>query len=75
MDTILRLLRSRKVLLAVVGIIQTIVFNLIPDFPPEAWKTINTLLLAVIGGIAVEDAAEKFGGKSRPTAPAKPSSS
>ena len=74
MSAIRGLLKSRKVLLAALGIIQTIVFNLIPDFPPEVWKSINTLLLAVIGGIAVEDAAEKFGGKSKPTAPPKPTS-
>ena len=74
MSIIKGLLKSRKVLLAVIGIIQTIIFHLIPDFPPEVWKSINTLLLAVIGGIAIEDAAEKFGGKPKPTAPPKPNS-
>ena len=74
MRIIMGLLRSRKVLLAIIGIIQTIVFTLIPEFPPDVWKTINTLLLAVIGGIAIEDAAEKFGSKTKPSPPPKPGS-
>ena len=55
------LLRSRKVWLAIVGVTQTIIFTLLPDFEPAVWQAINVLLLAVIAGIAVEDAAEKVG--------------
>ena len=35
-------------------------FNLVPDFPSEVWESVNALILAVIAGIAVEDAAEKL---------------
>ena len=61
MNVLKGLLRSRKFWLAVVGVIQTVVFNVIPDFPAEVWHAVNTLLLAVIAGIAIEDAAEKVG--------------
>lgn len=60
-NALLALLRSRKMLLALIGVAQTIIFSLIPDFPAEVWQAIDTLLLAVIAGIAVEDAAEKVG--------------
>lgn len=61
MNVLKALLRSRKVWLAIIGVAQTIIFTLLPDFPAEVWQAINVLLLAVIGGIAVEDAAEKIG--------------
>ena len=53
--------RSRKFWLAVVAVIQTVVFALIPDFPDEVWAAINVILLWLIGTIAVEDAAGKLG--------------
>ncbi len=53
------LLRSRKFWLAVVAVIQTVVFSLIPDFPDEVWAAINVILLWLIGTIAAEDAAGK----------------
>jgi hypothetical protein len=52
--------RSRKFWLAVVAVIQTVVFALIPDFPDEVWAAINVILLWLIGMIAVEDAARKL---------------
>lgn len=61
MNVLKGLLRSRKVWLAIVGVAQTIIFTLLPDFDPAVWQAINVLLLAVIAGIAVEDAAEKVG--------------
>lgn len=61
MNVLKALLRSRKVWLAIVGVVQTIVFATMPDFDPAVWQAINVLLLAVIAGIAVEDAAEKVG--------------
>jgi len=61
MNVLKRLWGSRKVRLALLGAVQSIVFALIPDFPAEVWQAINVLLLAVIAGIAVEDAAEKVG--------------
>ena len=55
------LLRSRKVLLAFVGVVQTVLFQFVPDFPPEVWQSINILIGLVIVGITAEDAAEKRG--------------
>jgi hypothetical protein len=52
--------RSRKFWLAVVAVIQTVVFALIPDFPDEVWAAINVIFLWLIGMIAVEDAARKL---------------
>ena len=54
------LLGSRKFWLAVVGVAQTVLFQFLPDFPAEVWQAINVLILAVIGGIALEDAADKL---------------
>lgn len=53
------LIYSRKFWLAVFGLVQTIVFNLIPDFPPEVWQSINVLVVVLIAAIAHEDASEK----------------
>ena len=53
--------RSRKFLLAVVAVMQTTVFAMLPEFPDEVWQAINVILLWLIGTIAVEDAAGKLG--------------
>jgi hypothetical protein len=52
--------RSRKFWLAVVALIQTAVFALIPAFPDAVWQAIDVILLWLIGTIAVEDAASKL---------------
>jgi hypothetical protein len=52
--------RSRKFWLAVVAVVQTVIFTLLPDFPDEVWQAINIILLWLIGTIAVEDAASKI---------------
>lgn len=65
-DTFASLLYSRKFWLAVIALAQTIIFNLIPGFPDEVWISINAVLAVVIGGIAVEDAAAKFGASVPP---------
>jgi membrane associated rhomboid family serine protease len=52
------LFKSRKVVLALVGIAQTLVAHYL-EIPVEVWASIDGLIVAVIGGIAVEDAAEK----------------
>jgi hypothetical protein len=52
-----KLLHSRKFLLALVGVIQTVLFQFVPDFPKEVWLSINGLLIVVIATIAVEDVA------------------
>ncbi len=54
------LLRSRKFWLAVVGVIQTVVFFFWPGMPEQLWQAINTILMVLIGAIAVEDAAKKL---------------
>jgi len=55
------LLKSRKFWLAVIAVVQTIVFQFIPSMPDEVWQAINVILLFLVGMIAVEDAALKFG--------------
>ena len=55
------ILKSRKFWISVIAVIQTIVFSLVPDFPAEVWQAINVVLLFLVGMIAVEDAALKFG--------------
>jgi hypothetical protein len=55
------LVRSRKFWLSVIAVIQTVVFNLLPNFPDEVWQAVNVILLWLVGMIAAEDAALKFG--------------
>lgn len=54
------LIQSRKFWLSVVAVIQTVVFILLPDFPPSVWQAIDIILLWLIGMIALEDAALKL---------------
>lgn len=54
------LLYSRKFWLAMVALIQTLVFTFVPNFPQEVWIAIDAVLVALIGAIAVEDAAAKI---------------
>jgi hypothetical protein len=58
------LLVSRKFWLAVFGVVTAIVSSYL-DVPTEIWLSIETLVLAVIAGITVEDSAEKIGGKNK----------
>lgn len=51
------LLQSRKFWLAVFGIVQTILFQFIPNFPKEVWIAIDGLVGVLITTIAVEDVA------------------
>jgi len=55
------LLKSRKLWLAVFGVIQAVVLFYF-DVPEEIWQTIAALIGVVIAGIAIEDAGEKAGG-------------
>ncbi len=52
------LFRSRKFWLAVVAVVQSVVFSLLPNFPVELWEGINTVILIVIGMYAIEDAVK-----------------
>lgn len=55
------LLKSRKFWLAVVALVQTILFQFVPDFPKEVWISINGVIGVLILAIAGEDIAEKAG--------------
>ena len=56
------LLKSRKFYLALFGIIQTLLFWALPDFPDEIWQSIDALVMVLIGAIALEDAGAKMAG-------------
>jgi len=57
------LLKSRKFWLAVVGVVQSILFHFMPDFPDGVWVSVNALIAILIGAIAYEDAAAKRSGR------------
>ena len=58
------LLQSRKFWLAVFAVIQTVVLHYV-DVPQDIWVSINALIIVLISGIAIEDAAEKRSGISK----------
>ena len=60
------LLHSRKFWIAVFGVIQTVLFQFVPDFPPTVWAAIDALVIVLIAAIATEDAAEKRAGVTLP---------
>lgn len=62
-DALSSLLKSRKFLLAAFAIVQTVLFQFVPDFPPAVWQAIDALVAVLITMIAVEDAALKSSGK------------
>ena len=55
MNPLESLWRSRKFWLAVVAVVQTVVFALIPGFPDEVWQAINVILLFLIRPIWHEE--------------------
>jgi len=63
-DGIKTLLRSRKVLLALLGVVQTLVLAYL-NVRPEVWAAIDALLLVLIDGISKEDAAAKSAGNNQ----------
>jgi hypothetical protein len=56
------LVRSRKFWLAMFAVVQSILFQFVPDFPQEVWLSIDGLVAVLIATIAIEDAAEKRAG-------------
>lgn len=58
-NTLFLLLTSRKFLLAVLAVVQTVVLHYV-NVPQDIWLAIDGLLVTVIGTIALEDAAEKL---------------
>ena len=70
---ILAALRSRKVLVAIAAVVTSLILSAVPELEPvrgEILTGVTTLALAVIGGIAVEDAAAA--GRERGQQPVKP---
>jgi hypothetical protein len=65
-----RLLKSSKFLLAVLGVVNTLVSHYL-SIPDDVWQSVNVLLLAVVAGIAVEDAAAKVAAKPPAETPAE----
>jgi uncharacterized membrane protein HdeD (DUF308 family) len=61
------LFHSRKFWLALVGVLQTVLFSAIPDFPKEVWLAIDGLIAVLIGAIALEDLGAKLGGWQPPS--------
>lgn len=59
MSVLEALIHSRKFWLAVFGIVQSILFQFVPDFPQEIWISIDALVIVLISSIAAEDAAAK----------------
>jgi hypothetical protein len=60
MDGLKSLLRSRKVLLAVLGVVNTLVSHYL-EIPADVWVSIDALLVVLIASIAYEDGNEKAG--------------
>ena len=58
------LIHSRKFWLAVFAVIQTVVLHYV-EVPQDIWVSINALIIVLISGIAIEDAAEKRSGISK----------
>ncbi len=63
-DALRGLLRSRKFLLALVDVVAMVFLEGF-KLAPGLWEPINAIILILIGTIAAEDVAQKFGaGKS-----------
>lgn len=61
MNPVTSLLKSRKILLLIFGIVQSLVLHYL-SVPPDIWQAIDALIIAVIAGIALEDAGAKSSG-------------
>jgi hypothetical protein len=55
------LLHSRKFWLAIFALIQTILFQFVPQFPQAVWQSIDGVVVILIMSIATEDAGAKIG--------------
>jgi len=66
------LIHSRKFWIAIFGLLQTILFHLLPTFPPAIWQAIDTLAGVLIIAIAAEDVALKLAGRHVTQLPAGP---
>ena len=59
------LFRSRKFLLAVFGVAQSVALHYL-SIPKEVYLAIDVLIMVLINAIATEDAAEKRAGGAEP---------
>ncbi len=55
------LLHSRKFWLAAFGVVQSVLFEYMPDFPDTIWVSVDVLVGVLIMAIAIEDAGAKIG--------------
>jgi hypothetical protein len=55
------LIHSRKFWLACFAVVQTVVLHYV-DVPRDIWVSIDALVVVLISGIAIEDAAENRAG-------------
>jgi len=53
------ILKSRKFWLAMLALVQTVLFQFVPDFPATVWQSIDGVLIVLIASIAYEDGQEK----------------
>ena len=51
------LLTSRKFWLAVVALVQTVLFNIYPTFPQAMWQSIDALIAVILAIWTVDDNA------------------
>lgn len=65
LEALKSLLRSRKFLLTVVAVLQTVLLQYF-QIDPEIWQAIDALLLWLIGMITLEDYAAKRSGRFPP---------
>jgi hypothetical protein len=62
MDVLKRLIRDERFWLAVVDVIQILIFHFSPTFPPELWEKIHILILVLISVITANDMVSLFVG-------------
>lgn len=64
---ILSLLRSRKFLISIAALFQSILFALIPNFPDAVWIALDGVFSVLIAAIAYEDGQQKRAGQRQHT--------
>jgi hypothetical protein len=62
MNVLKRLVSDERFWLAVVDVIQVVLFHYVTDFPEEIWQSVHTLLLVLIGAITAGDMVSLFRG-------------
>ena len=65
MQVIQRLIHSRKFWISLFGVVQTVIFQFVPDFPDSVWVSIDALVMVLITTISIEDASENISGSKK----------